>query len=406
MAHQVKTTTSYGQRLSNSFKGIATGFGMLIIGTILLFWNEGNFVKTKKSLQEAEGILVKVSDVSTIDPSLNGKLIHASAFADTKDLLADEMFGVSETAISINRKVEYYQYTEQSSSTTKDKIGGGQETITTYTYEMKWTSSPVNSGKFNDPDYRSSNFTLANVEARTEYAKNVSFGEYKLPSFIITSISGSVPAQVNFGEEERAQWEKAIADKRAALNLQPDTIPVQRVHASDNVVYFGKSTAVPSVGDVRITLSKTMPADISIIARVNGSTFESYVASNGKTVSKTAMGTVSSEKMFADAHSSNSTWTWILRFIGIFLVMGGLKAMFGFLPTLFKVLPFLGDIVGAGVGLVCSIVGGAWSLVVIAIAWLWYRPLIGIAFLLVAAAGIWLLKKKGKKVEIVEKTEQ
>jgi len=402
MAYQTTTKTSYGQRLSNSFKGIATGFGMLIIGTILLFWNEGNFVKTRKSLQEAESILVKVNDVSTIDPSLNGKLIHASAFADTKDLLADGLFGVSETAIAISRKVEYYQYVEQSSSTTKDKIGGGQETITTYTYELKWTSVPVISEKFNDPDYRLSNFVLANVEARTEYAKNVSFGAYELPSYIISSISGNIPAQVNFSETEVSQWEKAIADKRAALGLQADTIPVQRVHVNDNVVYFGKSSAVPNIGDVRVTLSKVMPANISIIVRVNGSTFESYTAANGKTISKTAMGMVSSEKMFADSHSSNSKWTWVLRLLGIFLVMGGLKSMFSILPTLFKVLPFLGNIVGAGVGLVCTIAGGAWALIIIAISWLWYRPLIGIAFLLIAIAGIWFLMKKGKKVEKTE----
>jgi hypothetical protein len=267
---------------------------------------------------------------------------------------------------------------------------------------MKWTSSPVNSEKFNDPGYRSSNFVLANVEAKTEYAKNVSFGAYKLPSFIITSISGSISAQVNFGNDERAQWEKVIADKRAALNLQPDTTPVQRVHVNDNVVYFGKSSAVPNIGDVRVTLSKVMPADISIIARVNGSTFESYVTSNGKTVSKTTMGTVSSEKMFADAHSSNSTWTWVLRLLGIILVMGGLRSMFSILPTLFKVLPFLGNIVGAGVGLVCTVAGGAWALIIIAISWLWYRPLIGIIFLLIAIAGIWFLKKKGKKNEKTE----
>jgi len=99
--------------------------------------------------------------------------------------------------------------------------------------------------------------------------------------------------------------------------------------------------------------------------------------------------------MFAGEHASNKTLTWILRIIGIFLVIGGLKSMFSILPTLFKVLPFLGKIVGAGVGLVCTVLGTAWSLIIIAIGWLWYRPLIGFALLAIAVAGIWYLRKRG-----------
>jgi len=406
MAYQETTTTSYGQRLSGSFKGIASGFVMFIIGTVLLFWNEGRFVKTQKALQEAESVLVKVSDVSTVDPSLNGKLIHASAFADTKDVLTDGLFGVSETAISISRSVEYYQYMEKTHSTTKDKIGGGQETITTYTYEPKWSSFPVNSNDFKDPDYKTSNFVLADVKDQTERAKNVSFGGYNLPSFIISSISGSIPASANLNEEELKQWEKVIDDRRAALRMEPRADLTQQVHVSGNVVYFGNSTGAPSIGDVRVTLTKIMPANISIIAKVNGSTFEQFVASNGETVSRVSMGTVSSENMFAAAHSSNSTWTWILRIIGVFLVIGGLKSMFGIVAAIFKVLPFLGNIIGAGVGLVCTIVGGAWALIIIAIAWLFYRPLIGIAFLAIAIAGIWFLMQRGKaSKKAVEKIE-
>jgi len=391
MAYTTTTTTSYGQRLSNSLKGIATGFVMFIIGTIVLFWNEGNFVKTKKSLKDAEGVLVKVSDVSVVDPALNGKLIHATAFADTKETLVDGLFGVSETAISISRSVEYYQYEEKSSSQTRDRIGGGQETITTYTYEKKWTSQPVNSERFNDPEYKSSNFTLTKIESKLERAKEVTFGGYRLPPFIIGAISGSAPASANLTAEDIAQWEKVIASGGVR-----DATAEQMVHVSGNTVYFGKSPSVPAIGDIRVSLTKTLPADISIIAKVNGSTFEEYVASNGRSVSQVAMGTVSSENMFAGAHSSNKVWTWILRIIGIFLVIGGLKSMFSILPTLFKVLPFLGNIVGAGVGLVCSIGGFVWSLIIISISWLTYRPLIGVPLLLAAIAGIWYLIQRGK----------
>ena len=377
MAYKETTTTSYGKRLSDSFKGIGTGFLMFIAGTALLFWNEGNFVKTQKSIQEAEGAIVRVDDVSTVDPELNGKLIHAYDFADTEDVLTDEMFGVSEVAIALNREVEYYQYVEKSHTETRDRFGGGEEKVTTYTYEKEWVAKPVNSGNFKDPEYQSSNTVQKIVEANSEQAKNVKFGGYKLPRFMISAITGSVPVEVNLTSEEM-------------------------MHVSGNVVYFGQSASTPQIGDVRVTLTKISPSDISIIGKVMGSTFEQYVASNGRTFSRVAMGTVSAENMFAEAHSENSMLTWILRLIGIFLVVGGLKSMFSILPTLFKVIPFLGDLVGAGVGLVCIVGGGAWSLLVIAIAWLFYRPLIGIPLVIAAIAGIWYLKKKAKEKKMAK----
>ena len=89
----------------------------------------------------------------------------------------------------------------------------------------------------------------------------------------------------------------------------------------------------------------------------------------------------------------------VLRLVGVLLIVIGLKGMFGLLPMLFKVLPFLGSIVDAGVGLVSWIFGLAWSLIIIAIAWLVFRPIIGISLLVLAIAGIVFLKRRGKKNE-------
>ena len=399
MAYQEVTTTGYGGRLKNAFKGIAGGFIMFIIGTVLLFLNEGNYVKTKKALEEAQGVLVPVSNVSAVDPAFSGKLIHASAFADTQDVLTDGMFGFNEKAIAVIRKVEYYQNEESSHTETKNKRGGEQEERTVYTYEPKWGSAPVDSGKFKNPQYKGSNFVLLKIEKKIEYAKNVSFGGYKLPPFIITSIEGDISADVKLTDQQRRLFESQITQSMAARGLRSSG---KMVHVEGNVAYFGASTDNPAIGDVRVTLTKRMPADISIIAKVIGSTFEKFIASNGKEVSGVAMGTVSSETMFAKQHSANSMLSWILRLIGVILVIAGLKAMFGILPALFNVLPFLSDIVGMGVGLICGVVGFAWSLLIISISWLFYRPLIGIPLLALAIGGIVYLKMKAKQKKEVQ----
>jgi len=125
MAYTEVTRTGYGDRLKKALGGVVGGFVMFIGGTALLFWNEGNFVKTKKALDEAQGAVVPVEQVATIDPALEGKLIHASARAETQDVLEDAEFGVKQTGIQLRRSVEYYQWVEESRTETRDKMGGG-----------------------------------------------------------------------------------------------------------------------------------------------------------------------------------------------------------------------------------------------------------------------------------------
>ena len=403
MAYTETTRTSYGQRVAGSAKGMVGGLLIFIIGTCLLWWNEGRSVKTAKAIGDAASNVQDVADVSKIDASLNGKLIHASAFADTKDTLVDEMFGVRELAIQLNRKVEYYQWVEVTETKEREKIGGEKETVTTYTYEKKWTDAPVKSSEFKDPSYQNANMVLAEVEDKNTTADNVTFGAYTLPELIKESISGSSPAEVHMTEEQQFAWDEQL--HMAARNPNDNLTTRRRldeasmVHTNSNTVYLGTSPNNPQVGDVRVTFTKVDPADISIIAQVDGSTFKAYKAKNGKTFIRTEMGKVDADEMFEHAKSENNIWTWLLRALGLLLVVGGLKGMFGLLPMLFKVLPFLGSVVDAGVGLVSWILGLAWSLIIIAIAWLVYRPIIGIALLVVAIAGIVFLKKRGKKNE-------
>ena len=365
MAYTETTRTSYGKRLGNSLGGIGGGFLLLIAGTILLWWNEGRAVKTTKMLKAAQSQVVEMPDISKIDPAFEGKLIHAFGFADTADSLFDSQFKVGVRGIALHREAEYYQWVEHSQTETKDKIGGAQETTTTYTYDLEWTSSPVNSGDFHDPDYKGANSVRQNVDDLDLYAQDVSFGAYKLSPSQIQSISGETPLAVD---------------------------------GDSNVIYIGEDPGKPDVGDVRITFTKVLPANISIVAQVAGNSFVPFTAKNGMQFSALRMGDVPQDQIFESARKTNKIWLWVLRFLGFFLVLSGLKGIFNIIETLFKVLPFLANIIGWGVGLVCGLVAFVWTLIIIAIAWLAYRPVLGISLLVVAGAAIWYFathKKKG-----------
>ena len=370
MAYQEVTKTSYGSRLGSSLKGILTGLVLFVAATCLLWWNEGRAVKTAKMLKSAESECVDVADVSTVDAALNGKLIHAVAVAKTDEVLSDPAFGVSANAIRIVRDVEYYQWVETSTSVTKDKVGGGQETTTTYDYHKEWVGSPVNSADFKDPDYQGSNYVRTTIEDNTVSAEKVTFGGYVLPKGMANAIPANTPVEV------------------------PQQADTTDVVVSGNVVYYGNPQD-PQVGDVRVTFTKADGGEASILAKVNDNTFEPY-SKNGKNLQVLRMGNISMESMFETEKATNKAILWILRILGIMLVIAALRMMFSILVTILKVLPPLAAVGELGVNLVTAVVGFVWSLLVILIAWVVYRPVLAIVLALVIAALIYFLIKKSK----------
>ncbi|MBQ9230975.1 MAG: TMEM43 family protein [Prevotella sp.] len=436
MAYTETTTTGYGTRVGNSFKSIGTGFVLLIAATALLWWNEGRAVKTAKMLEEAGSAYVEMPNPEKKDASLDGELICGTALATTEDSLSDTQFGIGAKAIALKRKVEYYQWVEHVQETKKDKLGGSEEVTRTYTYSQEWVPSPIQSSQFKDPAYQNKNTVLATVENQDQWAENVSFGAYKLSEGLIHSISSKEAFELAISENLLAQFDKAtkaayerfygvqqpvqpvlpaqdlvlsdsakaVADSLQAVN---DSInkamenaqnkkDFEYVHQAGNVLYYGKVPGSPQVGDVRVTFEKIVPAKVTVMAVVDGDTFKPFKAKNGKRFQTLVMGKKTGDEIIEDAQDANSTWTWILRIVGILLVVSALKQIFGFLSMILKVVPFLSSIMGFGVGIICWVIGVAWSLIVIAIAWIFYRPVLGIILLAIAGFLVWVFAFKGK----------
>ena len=118
------------------------------------------------------------------------------------------------------------------------------------------------------------------------------------------------------------------------------------------------------------------------------------IAKNGKRVQLLVDGEKSMEEMFASAQSANTVMCWIVRLVGILLMYMGLSMVFRPLSVLADVLPILGDIVGIGTGFVAGILAGICGLTTIAIAWIVYRPVLGVALLALVGGLVFLLMKK------------
>lgn len=542
MAVEETTTESWGSRLGGSIKGVLVGAGLFIAGIPLLFWNEGRTVKTTQALEEGAANCTVVPSADTVDAANEGKLIHITGTAATEDVLTDELFGgISMKGMRLSRKVEYYQWVEDSKSETKKNTGGSTTTTTTYTYSKKWVSSPEDSSEFKEAGHENT-IHFADAEDTTMYAKQAALGAFALTPGQIQSISGQENVKL-----EGVQWpdslkgrttvsgntlyigrpvnpmQAAIAEKGAAPQLPveqgylqienepgknllavqdgenvyvqsstgdlyllgtdedgtpmvqlrngslrnvtgeaemtgpaptfpypiPASIQVERlgecpvvcigtyayVRTSDNrllcikpyqnyfvvtdngvmrkadimlapVTLSDKGTAdpaAPQVGDVRITWTYVGPQKpVSVVAVQTGNTFAPYVSkSSGYKVDLLETGIKTKEEMFQNAENANTFMAWILRFLGWLIMYIGLSMILKPLSVLGDVLPILGDLIGVGTGIIAFLVSAAVALLVIAVAWVFYRPVLGIV-LLAAAVGLIVLlikKKKSSKKE-------
>ena len=354
-------------------------------------------MRTGDAIVEAQLATEPMPAITKVDSAFEGKMVYATGRAVTKDELTDPVFGVKVNAIKLRRKVEYYQWVEHRRSEKRQKLGGGEETVTTYTYSREWVSHPVDSQSFKQM-VGHENKTRIQTEAADWLAPSVTFGAYRFPAFLARSIGGEKPLDISLTDTQRAELQKAFFAPNASLDASQvvGQQGASMIHTQTNTIYVGREPGAPSIGDVRVTFFETPAAEVSILAKVNGDTFVPFRASNGNTFSRLSMGIQDMNSMFDAAKSGNATMAWILRGLGLVLCVTGFGMVFAPLKVLADVIPLLGSIVGAGTGLVAGLLGTAWSMVIIAIAWIRFRPVLGACLLGAALALVILLVIKGR----------
>ncbi len=369
------TNESWGSRLGNALKGIIVGLILFALGFPLLFWNEGRAIKTLKAYEDGAGSVISVKPES-VNPQNDGKLVHLTGKATTEQTLNDAEFGISAQALKLERQVEMYQWREKKKSETEKQTGGGSTTTTTYTYEKVWSKDAINSQDFKrrqghgNPQMR--------VAGKEFAAEKVTVGAFTL-----------TPALVN---DIREYQSLAVAE-----GAQPPPGFAGQARIWEGGYYLGKDPQHPQIGDLKVKFRVVRPLTVSLVARQYQDTFEPYQASNGESIQLLTAGAVSAANMFAEAKRQNTLITWLIRLGGFLALFIGLWLVLSPLAVVLDFLPFLGDLAGAGLGLVAFLAAAALALVTIAVGWLYYRPVIGILLMVAALAlllGIRLLPRR------------
>lgn len=370
------TNQSWFSRLGGAFKGIIFGLIFLVVSIVLLFWNEGRSVKRYKTLKEGSGSVISVS-ADSVNNDNEGKLIHLTGIVKTEDVLEDEEFGLSQNAIRFKRTVEMYQWKETTHSKKKKKLGGGTKTVKTYTYSKVWSSNIINSDKFKDKENHI-NKNVMEYKSFVKNAENVQIGDFDMTPELLNKINNfefyTIPKEMD-GTDSGINGFKIV----------------------DGYFYNGENPNSPDIGDVRIKYYLIKDPTVSIIAAQKGFSFAPYETKAGGTILMLVNGNVPASQMFKSAIEGNKILTWVLRFVGIFLMFLGFVMLFGPLEVLADVVPIFGTIVGVGTKFISFLLSLVISFLVIAFAWIFYRPVIGISLLVIVVLIIIFIVTKMKK---------
>ena len=369
------SSTGWFSRIGDSIKGILFGIVLILVSAVLMFWNEGRAVKTRKTLDEGAKTVVSIP-ADTLDSSKDGSLVYMTGPATAASPLSDSALDVTVPALKLRRSVEMYQWKEETKSETKKKLGGGEETTTTYSYAKDWSDKAINSANFNEKGRAGHENPPMPIKEQDWTASPITVGAYTLSSGLSGQINNFTPVQVD------------------AEAVVPEMIGSKKVHVEGDGYYLGEDPSSPVIGDARVSHEAALPGDVSLIAKLRGSTFEPFTAKAGGNIQMLETGNHSPESMFESAQAGNRMMTWILRVVGVVLMFFGFSMLFRPLSVLADVLPLAGTIVGAGTSLVALLLTIPISLVIIAVAWIFYRPLVGIPLLIAAVVGIVFLIKK------------
>lgn len=367
------THVGFGQKLIGSIFGALFGVLLLIGSGVGLFWNEGRAVTTARSLAEGAGQVLAVQP-GRVAAENEGRLIHVTGPLVTTAPLTDPEFGVTQRGAVLVREVEMFQWKEEKQTETQKNFGGSEERTTTYSYHRTWSSSRIESSRFKQPAGHGN--PPMRYQGRSFAATDATLGDFRPSEGVLR---------------------KLVADEALVLDKAPEGAlrareAGGRLQVADGSIYIGADPANPAVGDLRVSYRLARPATVSILGRQTGSGFAPYQTKAGDALLFVKPGAVPAAEILAHAQVENQILTWILRGVGVLVMTIGFALLASPLIALGDVVPFIGSLIGASAIFAAVLLAAIVAPMVIAMAWLWYRPLVAIAVLAAGFAIAYLVR--------------
>lgn len=364
MNDNVVEKKTFGGKMKNSFLSIPLGMLFILLGILLLISNEKSAVRNNKIVAELRKEIVNISSDS-VDNKNNNRLIATKGkLVYFPESLSDSKFNVSVNTPILKRVVEVYQW-EENSEDDDDK--------TTYTYEKKWSEEIIDSSKFkNSSDHMNPSYKT--FESEKYVTESLKVGNFSLDNVY-----------------------------KNQLSANNDYYDLSNVTLPEGYVIEGKyitncvDMSNPVIGNIRISYKYGDYSDVSILGRQENNNIVSYTSKQGTSVYKMVSGNKTGTEMIDSIEKTNKILKWVKRLIGISLISMGISAILSILTTLLSYIPFLGGIANTGISLVAFLLGLAISLVIIAISWFAFRPVLSIILIAAAVLSVITIRTINKK---------
>lgn len=344
----------------NIFGTAILGFIILIASIFALFINEHNYVNAIKigNFAEKNAIIVSAND---LNPSNDNKLIFMNGSAYSQELLTDSIVRIP-NAIALFRDTEIYQWEEIRKHRDNNKIS--------YTYRKTWSKNLINSDNFESSAYK--NPKKMKYEPKNIYAHNIGLGKFYLSEEIIKNINSI---------------------------SKITQLPYNSTFKIYNGFYFtGNDYDNPKIGDQKLSYSY-IPSGIklSIIAKQSGNHLENMNSKYGN-FSIVMNGEKDLKTMISDYKKNLTNNTWLIRGISLLFLFLGLNLIIQPIVNLGSTIPILGELTQMAAFASTLIITIALGTLIIASAWLLFRPEIAIPLIIISILTIISLKKRKRVI--------
>ncbi len=370
----------WGDRMKESLTVALIGFTLFFGAFPLLFLNEGHSVDRAQALEEGGRIVTSVNANHVIEDN-DGRLIHLTGEATTNEVLTDFEVGVDATLmLKLRRVVEMYQWKESEESKLDRLLEDS-----TRTYSKIWSKHLIDSKHFEEEGHK--NPADMPVSGETFTAQQVKLGEFTLSKGFVDKINSYSDLKI---EES---WRGQVLEK-LNVTFGPQ---FENIYFKGEYFYLVENPKFHKIGDLRIKFQIVQPTTISVIAKQVGFRLAAYTTQVGESIELLEYGTVTAEEIFERATMSNVIETWSSRLTGFLMMFFGLFMVFSVLIVLASVVPFLGRFVEIATTITSFILAAVFSLITIAIAWLFYRPVLSVILIGIAIFFLFFLKFGRKK---------
>lgn len=412
----MSTHESYGSVVKNAFIWALTGIFLVILGFPVLYFNEKRQVHMDKIFDYASKIVKQNVTSDKVDFENEARLVHVQGTTATQETLQDNIFSISVTnCAKLERSVLMYQWVEHETTETRDTSDGGKDTITRYSYTMEWSAQSVNSSYFKETGYYNPPMPF---ESASYQASNVSLGAFQLSETLIRQMVKScdltqqeLSPEVNAGGKQftlgggtysTAQGAPQVGDMKVTFKKVPcGAATVLSVQHDDTFVAltydmvpqpgfcsFGSVPLKVDLGSSAPLLGSSKSASIGLCSCI-GAMIEAR-----ECLDDLEEGTLSARDMFDAAKSSQQCIHCGLHILGYILFFAGWAMQFAFVPTLFRIIPWIGlwiQSFGNFFAYIAAFLMACFCwCITVAYAWLALRPVKAVMLLTVAVAVILL----------------